>query len=695
MAEGLRRVPAWAWLTAIVLGSFVVRAWLARGMAGPFILVDELFYSELGRSLADSGDLAIRGARTAGYGLVYPLLIAPAYLVGSLVDAYTLVKVANALVMSLAAIPAYLLARRVVGTGLSVLAALAAVAVPSMAYTGSVMTENAFYPSVLTVVLLQVRALERPTRGRQLAVLAAVALALLVRVQAGALLLGVLTAPIVLGAIAGGLRRTLWAHRLTYGIAAVGTVLAVGVQALRGRSPNDLFGAYAVVAESSYDLGRALDYVTYHLAELDLYLAGVPIAATAVLLTRSRRLDAPLQAFLAGILASSAWIVVVVAVFASRHALRIQERNAFYVVPLFVIALLAWIERGAPRPLLVAVPAAAAAAAAVLVIPFETFITTSAVSDTLLLLPWWAVLARTGIEWIPVLVALLMVGFAAFFLLVPRRLAILLPVAVLAYWAVAFKPIWFGPYPWGYRQASIGAVFQGIRGVERGWIDAAVGRDADVGVIWTGRPDRMVVNQNEFFNRSVGRVYYTRSPTPGGAGFETPVTIDEESGAVRTSDGRELPERLFLITDASIEPDGTELARDELLGVSLWRTNGPLVSLTRITGLYPDDTWSGSRVTYERRRCDGGTLQVELGGDARLFAGPTTVVAVAGAARRTIAYQQDERATLSVRLVAAGGSCVVRFSVRPTAVPAKVIPDSVDERLLGTHFYAFDHRPAP
>ncbi len=87
-----------------------------------------------------------------GYGVLYPVLIAPAYaLFDSLPDAYAAVKTINSLVMSLAAIPAYLIARRVVPAGLALLAALLAVALPSIVYTATVMTENLFYPLVLLV----------------------------------------------------------------------------------------------------------------------------------------------------------------------------------------------------------------------------------------------------------------------------------------------------------------------------------------------------------------------------------------------------------------------------------------------------------------------------------------------------------------------------------------------------------------
>ena len=80
-------------------------------------------------------------------------------------DAYAAAKGINALVMSLAAIPAYFLARRVLGTWLSLAAAALAVAIPSMVYTGTLMTENAFYPVFLAAVLALVVWLDRPTRG--------------------------------------------------------------------------------------------------------------------------------------------------------------------------------------------------------------------------------------------------------------------------------------------------------------------------------------------------------------------------------------------------------------------------------------------------------------------------------------------------------------------------------------------------
>jgi Dolichyl-phosphate-mannose-protein mannosyltransferase len=693
LAERLGRVPPWAWLAGIVLASFAVRAWLARDMLGPFIMVDELIYSELGRSLADSGELLVRDVPSPGYGVVYPALISVAYLAFErLTDAYAAVKTLNALVMSLAAVPAYHLARRVVGPWLALLAALLSVSIPSLVYTGTVMTENAFYPVFLVVALLFVLTLERPTLGRQILLLGAICVAFATRAQAVALVPAVLTAPLLLALFRReDWRATLRPFRWLYAIAIGGGLLVVAVQLARGHDLSDVFGAYRVVGDTDYDAVEVLKFMLYHAAELDLYLGIVPVAATIVLAAHARSLEAPLQALLAVALSVTFWLVLVVSAFASVFAQRIQERNLFVVAPLFLVLLLAWVERGAPRPRVTSAIAAGVAAALVLAIPFERFIETSALSDTLMLLPWWNVQDHVTLEWVAELALLLAVALAAAFVLVPRRYALVLPLLVLAYYAAVFHPIWAGKH--GIRQASAGAVFQGIRGVPRDWIDAALPEGARAAVLWTGRADRFTVNQNEFFNRAVGDVFYTRQPTPGGEG-ETLVRIDEGDGVVRLPSGNPL-EVEYLLSDGSVTPDGEVVARDDLLGTTLWRVGGPVVSTTTISGLYENDSWSRGTVTWERRLCRGGELAVSLSSDPSLFETSQIVTAtIDGREVARAALAPNEQSTLRVPLPTGRDTCVVRFRVTPTAVPAEVLPGSTDRRVLGAHFNAFAYEPA-
>ena len=695
MGRGLRAAPAWLWLSAIVAGSFVFRALLGRGLVAPFIMVDEVIWSEVARGIADAGEALLRGEPDPGYSPFYPLVISPLYaLFESLPDAYAAVKTLNALLMSLAAVPAYFLARRVASERLALLAALLAVAVPSMAYTGTVMTENVFYPLFLLFALALVLVLEEPTALRVVALLVLLGVAYATRVQAVALLPASVLAPLVLALFArSSFRATLERFRWLYGIVA-GIALAALVGLLvAGETPKDLLGAYSPVGDREYDVGEALRYAWWHLAELSLYVLVVPLAATIVLIARARSLDERLQAFLAATVALVACLLPVVATFASEFSDRIEERNLFYVAPLLCIALVAWVERGAPRPRVLAAVSAAVASVLVVAVPFDRFLTTSAITDTLMLLPFWSLQDRIGESWVTPAAGALAVGLAATFLLVPRRFAVVLPLLVLGLWVLAIRPIWWGTH--GFERFSRGALFQGIRTADRDWVDDAIPDGATAAFLWTGRTDRLTVNQNEFFNRGVGAVYYVTDPTPGGLP-ETRVRIHPRTGRVTLRDGSSLRDE-YLLADSSFEPDGERVAQDRGWGVTLWKVRAPLVSAVRIDGLYPNDTWSGPEVTYTRRRCTGGRLGVSLSSDPSLFLGPQRVVArsnrrIVGAVR----LRPEGSAILSVPVAPLPGTtdCRVVYTVTPTAVPSEVTGgESDDSRELGAHFNRFVYKP--
>ena len=567
----VRPVPVWAWLGALVIVSAAVRFDLGRGIVAPWIVVDEIVWSDLAKSFAATGHPLVR-ERAGGFAFVYPILISPAYrLFGPVPEAYAAAKTINSVVMSLAAVPAYFLARRVLTPGLSLAAAVLTVAVPSMVYTGTIMTENAFYPLFLTAALALILVLERPTLGRTLALFAVFGIAFETRAQAVALLPAMLSAPILFVWFNRRGLRALGEYRYLYGIAGLGVTLLLVLQLARGRSPLGLFGAYEGVSRFHYAVGPIARWFVYHVAELDLYVGVIPFASLLALAGLARRLPRPARAFLAAALPLTFWLLLEVAAFATRPDVgRIVDRYTFYLAPLLLIALLVWIDNRGPRSDVAMVIAAVCAAALPGVIPYSKVIGGAAVSDTLALVPWWS-LEDKGIDVYRVAV-LASIAAAALFVLMPRRAALLLPVLVLLFFSIEQWPIETGRH--SVRETSRRSLFAGLADKRRDWIDGTVGRDARVTAIWTGVSSPFTIWENEFFNRSVGPVYRLRLPLLG-ALPESQALLDPRSGFFRDDQG--LPIRAsYVLIDASVALAGTPVAVDPGAGMLLYRIAGPV-----------------------------------------------------------------------------------------------------------------------
>ena len=64
LVELVRAVPTWVWVGGLVVVSAGIRYALARRIVAPWIMVDELVYSELAKSFADTGHFLLRGEST-------------------------------------------------------------------------------------------------------------------------------------------------------------------------------------------------------------------------------------------------------------------------------------------------------------------------------------------------------------------------------------------------------------------------------------------------------------------------------------------------------------------------------------------------------------------------------------------------------------------------------------------------------
>src|SRR5262245_14937914 len=116
----------------------LVRLLLTRSLAAPWIMGDELHYSALARSFASDGVMRLREEPSTLRSL-YPVLVSPAWLASSIGTAYGLTKVLNVLMMTLAAVPFFIWARRLVRPGPALVATLLVLLLPALLYANMIM----------------------------------------------------------------------------------------------------------------------------------------------------------------------------------------------------------------------------------------------------------------------------------------------------------------------------------------------------------------------------------------------------------------------------------------------------------------------------------------------------------------------------------------------------------------------------
>jgi hypothetical protein len=312
-------------------------------------------------------------------------------------------------------------------------------------------------------------------------------------------------------------------------------------------------------------------------------------------------------------------------------------------------------------------------------------------SDTLAFQPWWYLGdAWAGRDSVAVVAVLVSVALAATFLWFPRRYAPALPVLV----ALGFLATWLPLELWqhSFPRLARSAYAQGV-GARRSWVDAAVPPGARVAVLWSGG-NELAVWENEFWNRSVGRVYELGTKLPGDMPGVA-ISVDRRSGILRDRLGRPIRER-YVLAERSLSLLGAQVAADPAKQLALYRVSGPVRTTTRIEGLYqgPYHPWSGPRLTWERFSCAGGSLTVVLESDARLFEGLTQKVAVTGTtAPRTLRVpSRTSGEPFSFPLTPRRGVCRVTFAISPARRPS-AFGKSSDTRLLGLHFDRIRYSP--
>jgi hypothetical protein len=581
-------------IAGVVLVSMVVRYLLALDQPAPWLMGDELRYADMAKSFLEEGRLLFREEYIA-FVTAYPVLIAPAWVADEVETAYEIAKAINVVLMTSSAAVVYLWMRRLVSAPYALVGAGLVLLMPTFVYTGMLMMENAALPAFLLGAFVIARALERPTLAWQLAVFAAIAVATALRVQLATLALVYLTA-IVLDAFfasrAGqSFRASLTRFAASFVLIAVAALGYVALKLLTGSSLITGLGGYRAVGEAEYDLAQVARWFAWHVGELAVSVGFLPAVAFGVLLAigvqRGSLPTAADRAFVAVATASAFWFVLQAAAFASRFSDRLEERYMVYAAPLLLMALVVWVGRALPRPVLSMFVAAVVPMLLAMTLPLERVFTIALVADTFGLIPFMRLsdLLDGGIGDVRLVMAGGLAVGAVSFVAFNRRIArVVFPAAIALFFVLSSYSV-YGTVE------DMSAATHGSSGVsDPSWIDRTLGRSGQAGFIFSAgmNANPHLAYQTEFWNRSVRDVY--AFGTDDGAIFGGPdITLDATGRLVPQAGNRPIDEP-YLLADSSVGIVGEVVAKPGPL--ALIRVEPPARIASSVDGVYADG-WTG------------------------------------------------------------------------------------------------------
>jgi hypothetical protein len=581
-----------AFLVAAVAGLQIA---IALTHPVPWIVPDEIIYSEVAKSIAAGHLPAVRGVTQLGYGSVYPLLIAPAWaLFSDATQAYAAARIIGACVMALSAIPAYLLARLFLPVRRALLVASFAVFLPAMLLSGMLLTEVALYPVSLLTFLAIAHALNGPTARHQAFALGAIALAVATKsvmiVMLPAYVVGVLLMALLLSRAGGDARNYLRRFRPTW-ILFAGCSVAFLLLAVTAGAQHRLLGYNAQVVDN-LGFGAIPWWFLLHLAELDLAVAAAPFLAAALTCAVAFRPTASKEErlFVSLVLPTIFFLLVAIAAFSSDphpHRLgygwqdpgaRMHERNMFALLPLLLIGLALWLERPSRIPRRWTWAAGIAVIALVALLPLSD-LHANADFQAMAVVPWMAI--SKAIPW--PLGGILLSAVAVVLLL--RRRATAVWVMLGTVFAVTSLCV-----AASFSNRNLDALDAGFGGskAQLTWIDDAVGRDASVVALWWepgteeyAPPSQgdSVVWLGEFFNRSVGPVY-SLGPAMPYARLPLVRATRDADGAIHDDTGAAL--RASYVLTCGLDLDGRVVARLPKTGAAVWKVERQPVRVTNV-----------------------------------------------------------------------------------------------------------------
>jgi hypothetical protein len=508
---------------AIAVAALVAHILIGGAYHGPWVFDDELGYRELAQSFATTGHFALFGKRGLTYSPLYPVLLSPLYrfhLSGT--EAYQWTKVVNALLMASSLFPIYKISRFVLAPPRAVIATALCALAPLMLYSSLEMSENLGFPIAMFALWAILVAIRSPSWQHDAIVIALCILAVSARLQLVVLLPAAFLAVAVSAALrGGGIRRaavsTAREHWLLTAATAGGVLLAIA--AFAGTAVLSLTGQYSIQRNlPTPPPGRLAHLIVAHVAGLDLALGVIPFAGTlvATYLWARRRSRPDVAAFAALAGAFTSLLVVLVSFTAYQQTAggdqpRIHERYLIYVLPFFIIAMVATTAVARSRRMLrIGLLAGVIAGVLPITIPYHSMMNGTIAADTFGLTVF-VNRAADGDVMALKSAALIAVVYA---LCLGMIYALVRPNTVLLVAATAGILVFIGVKVQSLLDVGARAATAHTLPATRNWVDAA-GPTKPVVVLENPRRQRRLDLANAetaFYNLSVSRLYYVCSP---------------------------------------------------------------------------------------------------------------------------------------------------------------------------------------
>ena len=350
-AAGLERVLAAVPLLSLFVWACLIYAWQAWAVVTPFIFTDELEFTQLARSIAETGHPARRG-QPYGFGSLAVLLMAPAWLIDNVGTAYDAAKYLNVVAMTAAAFPAYGLARMVAGRWPALFAAAATVAIPAFVYSSLLLEEPLAYTVSTLALFLLAKAFATRSRGWIAAAVVAAAIAPLARSQL-AVIPAIGVACLLVYAWRGGAVRR-WRSRWTRGDWVGGITLALVAVVLFSTIMGHL--SFSWLVATGYYKQRMLEYGIWAGGAFAIGLGVLPVIAGLAALARPKdEPRTPERVAFVTVLATSIvgfglYTAIKAAYISYSFSTLVVERNLIYLAPLLFAGTAMWLDRPRFRP---------------------------------------------------------------------------------------------------------------------------------------------------------------------------------------------------------------------------------------------------------------------------------------------------------------------------------------------------------